>query len=432
MFVSVHLLSTFVDQIVSPGNDVLIYHFYPAGSKKIANLQQVKQYEYDSDWNRHVRSFEMIIHDQEPLSFDDFLSINDDDVKTHTPFVFFDSDFLGKSKLWTTKGIVISDKFLLCHSELNSNDLVKYENHDAIGVYWWSHALIARDWYRYAIVDQRLSQKNHRYVKDFNVYNRAWSGSREYRLKFVDMILDAGILDNCNVKFSPHDSGEYYRDHIFKNPKLCPKNHLDFLPMADVQGCASADYSWQDYRDFGIDIVLETVFDDSKIHITEKTLRPIACGKPFMIAAGPGSLGYLRNYGFKTFSGIIDESYDLVDDSVERLSAIIKEMHRISSMNDKEKNIMYCKMQEISQYNREHFWSDRFVNIVVSELKKNFDRATEEIKKHQRGHYYIERRKLMSKHSPTLRKMLTTGNEVRTRQDIVELLKTIKLNSLGH
>jgi hypothetical protein len=47
--------------------------------------------------------------------------------------------------------------------------------------------------------------------------------------------------------------------------------------------------------------VAETVFD-TRIHLTEKTLRPIACGHPFILAAGPGSLKYLQTYGFRTFS----------------------------------------------------------------------------------------------------------------------------------
>jgi hypothetical protein len=48
--------------------------------------------------------------------------------------------------------------------------------------------------------------------------------------------------------------------------------------------------------------------------LTEKALRPIACGQPFILAATPGSLQYLRSYGFKTFSGYIDETYDTIQE----------------------------------------------------------------------------------------------------------------------
>jgi hypothetical protein len=45
-----------------------------------------------------------------------------------------------------------------------------------------------------------------------------------------------------------------------------------------------------------------------------------------------GSLAYLRQYGFETFSGLIDESYDQITNPRQRLQAVIAEMSRISSL----------------------------------------------------------------------------------------------------
>jgi hypothetical protein len=45
----------------------------------------------------------------------------------------------------------------LSHSEKNSQELELYEQNDFIGVYYWSHALIARDWFRYAKLDPLLT-----------------------------------------------------------------------------------------------------------------------------------------------------------------------------------------------------------------------------------------------------------------------------------
>ena len=83
--------------------------------------------------------------------------------------------------------------------------------------------------------------------------------------------------------------------------------------------------------------MLETLFDDTRWHLTEKSLRPSACGKPFMLAATAGSLQYLRSYGFKTFSGLIDESYDLIVEPHLRLQSIAQEMQRISQLSPNKK-----------------------------------------------------------------------------------------------
>ena len=51
---------------------------------------------------------------------------------------------------------------------------------------------------------------------------------------------------------------------------------------------ASADFDIEDYNNTDIEVVLETLFDDTRWHLTEKALRPIACGQPFMFAATQG------------------------------------------------------------------------------------------------------------------------------------------------
>jgi hypothetical protein len=129
-----------------------------------------------------------------------------------------------------------------------------------------------------------------------------------------------------------------------------------------------------DFNSTAVSVVLETVFDH-RIHLTEKTLRPIACGHPFILAAGPGSLQLLRSYGFQTFSGYIDESYDQIQNDQERLSAIIQEMKRIQDLPTEQRQQLINACREISQFNRKHFFSDKFFEHITSELKNNVDAA---------------------------------------------------------
>ena len=69
------------------------------------------------------------------------------------------------------------------------------------------------------------------------------------------------------------------------------------------------------YYDSKVNIVTETLYENSQIHITEKTFRAIALEMPFVLVAPAGSLEYMREYGFKTFGDVFDESYrfQLVD-----------------------------------------------------------------------------------------------------------------------
>jgi hypothetical protein len=178
------------------------------------------------------------------------------------------------------------------------------------------------------------------------------------------------------MSFAAMDNDTHYAEHVFANKKF--QTHLhnleQFYPANTADSGSSADYCGSDYAACGIEIVLETLFDDDRWHLTEKILRPIACGKPFLLAATPGSLQYLRNYGFETFAGVIDETYDTITDSQTRLDAVIQEMKRIAGLDADAKQVLYTKLHEIAQRNKQRFFNGLF-DQVIEEYRANLDQA---------------------------------------------------------
>jgi len=69
-------------------------------------------------------------------------------------------------------------------------------------------------------------------------------------------------------------------------------------------------------------IVCETFV--SHVFFSEKTYKPIKYFQPFVLINGQYSLRYLRGMGYKTFSGYIDESYDLESDNERRIEMAIQ------------------------------------------------------------------------------------------------------------
>jgi hypothetical protein len=197
------------------------------------------------------------------------------------------------------------------------------------------------------------------------------------------------------MSFNPYDD-VYYCQHQFRNPKFqisnFDLNHL--FPVNTYSADASADYCGPDYSATGIEVVLETLFDDDRHHLTEKTLRPIACGKPFLLAATAGSLQYLRNYGFETFAELIDESYDTITDSRARLDAIIQEMKRIAVLDADAKQVLYTKLHEIAQRNKQHFFNGLF-DQVIEEYKTNLNHAITTMSQHCTGKHRTAIRQLL-------------------------------------
>lgn len=103
---------------------------------------------------------------------------------------------------------------------------------------------------------------------------------------------------------------------------------------------------------YAIDVVMETdEFDNS--WLTEKSAKVLASGKPFVILSGKGILRVLQDFGFKTFSDVIDESYDQIPDPYGRIRGIIKSLTELYTSPDKNEKIL--KMYEIAEYNKQAY-----------------------------------------------------------------------------
>jgi hypothetical protein len=303
----------------------------------------------------------------------------------------------------------IFNKGLLLHSEKRSLDLEKYiADGELIPVYYWSHAVIARDWFRYAKFDN--FKKN--VSKIFLIYNRSWTGTREYRLRFADLLIEYELVDKCLTFCNAIDNGQHYRDHTFVNSTWQPQNRLEhYVQPTAADSSASGDFCSDDYRITEVEVVLETIFDDDRLHLTEKSLRPIACGQPFILASTHGSLKYLRDYGFKTFDTVWDESYDDIRDPFERMQAIVAVMREISTWNDQKRRKNFERLNEISRFNQNYFFSDEFQHVIISELKENLAQAFTQLKMNAQFTGWLDWHK-KNINKPEIQKFLNNNKDI--------------------
>jgi hypothetical protein len=334
-------LYNFVTQVLE--NKFLIKYFYPWGKKAFQNIIDNQE---DNRPNLDYDDLPVVMcHDQEPLDFDLY---NDGQFeKQQTTFKnnpnvqrAIDQEYKDLNLRWVDP-LNKTKYWILLHSELNSPQITKYKSTGLFKcAYWWSHAIIARDWYRFAEYDQRLLEL-HSKVANWLVYARDTTGKREYRKRFLDILRFVS-----NVQLGSIDTD------------------------AVVTSDSSAEYNHEDYTKTNCSIVLETVFDN-RIHLTEKTLRPVACGHPFMILSGPGTLEYLHTYGFETFHPFIDESYDLETDLDKRMIMVLSEMDRINKLPQADQDHIWKECAIIARRNKELFFSDRFFNSITQELRDN-------------------------------------------------------------
>ena len=349
---------------------MIIYRHFPFGSKKLSDCTPVVQ----RTWHDYMTKPYAFHFDQECIDINRLplrgtvMRWNGQSFPTETKFCYF--------RNICEVPYHLSDLPIVVHSEQNSSAVKTLQNNGFATVHWFSHGAIARDWFRYAEHDPALQQKNQSHSKRFLIYNRAWSGTREYRLALAGMLAAQGLVPHCLTSLSFVDGGRHYSEHVWRNTAWKSSLVLeDFFAANMFDSTASADYVTEDYQSQILEIVLETIFDTEAVSLTEKSLRPIATATPFVVAGAPGSLQYLRSYGFETFSPWINESYDHEPNAAKRLSMIVQEMSRLAALSSEQFRVMLQACQHIAYRNRAHFFSYRFQQQIFDEYRNGIQNA---------------------------------------------------------
>jgi hypothetical protein len=252
--------------------------------------------------------------------------------------------------------------------------------------YYFSHGLIAQYWFnnfKYFPVPT-----HNKFDKVFITFNNLISNNRSYRLNLVADLVEKNIADQGYISLSLKDNYGSWHDELFKNKSSrlgkdakikIYKNLKDIdkpltIDIEDSHGALSASGGYEDlalFRSAMWHLVTETVFYDSKLHLTEKIFKPIVARRPFILVGAPGNLQYLKDYGFKTFSKYIDESYDLETDPDIRLAKITTEIEKLCDLPRAELEDMFDDMQDILEFNFNWFYND-FKHLVVDEMLRNY------------------------------------------------------------
>ncbi len=246
-------------------------------------------------------------------------------------------------------------------------------------LYYFFHGWAALDWYRgYDKTFLIQPWSDRQITKTFIAPNRIVAGERRHRLEMLYYIFKYRMTDNhiscpetCPAEnISIHEA---VKPLIAKYPDIESVFADQTLPINFEGETDHPMHScWLSLFDESADsllyLVTETVATGRRHHITEKTFKPIALGMPFVIVGTRGSLEYLRSYGFRTFEGIWDESYDMAEDDVriERIASLLRSLNELPAAA---KQDLFEQAQEVIEHNWNHFYGGGFEAVLWAELK---------------------------------------------------------------
>ena len=112
------------------------------------------------------------------------------------------------------------------------------------------------------------------------------------------------------------------------------------------------------YRDTHFSLVTETIYDYPGAFRTEKIWKPVLMSHPFIVASCTGYYRSFRSAGFRTFSDLIDESFDLETDPHTRLQLIVAQVQDIvrngaSAFAAAASDTCKYNTEHLREYNRE-------------------------------------------------------------------------------
>lgn len=132
------------------------------------------------------------------------------------------------------------------------------------------------------------------------------------------------------------------------------------------------------YNQTNFTLIPETNFDNEFSFFTEKTAKPILARRMFIALSGYKFLENLRREGFRTFDGIIDESYDLEPNHEIRWNMVYDQIKKISLADPEE---ILEKVRPIVDHNYFVITQTNWCVKTIAQIQK---RAKRHIKNHQK------------------------------------------------
>lgn len=285
---------------------------------------------------------------------------------------------------------------ILINTELDSDEKNKIiKEHDLIDCYYFHHAFAAQDWFRgYRYLTSIVPPKKRYLTKKFITFNRITSDARIHRSLFVGDLIKYQLIDQGHISYSATcPVGGYYanelRDHsnqynidadrvegaITSLNSLDGELRIDFKDETEIPNSSFHISAIKENMESFVHVVTETCFWGRKKHLTEKIFKPIVMRQPFILVGCAHNLEYLKSYGFKTFDRWWDESYDQIEDDVERMDAITKLLADICKNDLAQLTQILHEMDAVLEHNYRWFYSHEFLDQCWNELTTNLKYA---------------------------------------------------------
>lgn len=220
--------------------------------------------------------------------------------------------------------------------------------------------------------------------KDFNSLNRT---ARQHRVEHIIELFDRNLFKNGLVSgyYNNNPGSDISLTSIYKgDSKLEFKNKVNNYLKNPLQidgdwtdrhgpspdNSSEAIFNHKIFKSSLLSVVTETAMNFPGIFITEKTLKPIVAGHPFMVLGQYKFLDALRKMGYLVDFPGIDQTYDDIENPIDRFNKFHDSLEKWCNYSRKDK-LNFCKFSlPLVRHNKNLFNSNNYELDYCVNLKK--------------------------------------------------------------
>jgi len=200
-------------------------------------------------------------------------------------------------------------------------------------------------------------------LTEIEKYYNSWNDELNiYESKIPDdmMLSHSNILESTVSLSSYFDIRPFYWDTFFS---------IVSETLPGVKYMNGPNVSYVENKEVSSEYRLETTTKFP--FMTDKITGAILCSSLFLLVAERGALKFLRKWGFKTFSEVIDESYDDEPDVNKRINMIKNQVSELYNKSNEELYDILLAAEDIINYNFRYIQEPSFILESLQESLKD-------------------------------------------------------------
>jgi len=244
-----------------------------------------------------------------------------------------------------------TQKNLVFHANLVPLKPVKHPVHYLNDMFFHGHRLYEDNDFCRSLIDKLDSKEDKEYH---------WEAMCSYHVDQYHR-LKSHAVNECTLSTCHVLGIKFFSDHVIEFNRTGAETYFNDEANRNVRASDLIDPGL--YNQSHYSCVFETCVHEDFAMFSEKEAKPIMAKRPFVIMGSPNHLKAFRQLGFKSFSPVIDESYDSIVDERERFDAVLESMHKLTKHDPAD---VMAELEPVLEHNRNHFlnhkWNSEFLS----------------------------------------------------------------------